>query len=133
MVIFSLALCFCACGSTVKIDTNDKAVARFAYGDKDIETGFADEDFKEIATIFEGKSLTKDAPACSSGEGKESALCPFNDNIGVIIGDNHFCIANDNCGVVYFKEKDKYFSLADEEKQKLRALLEGYGFTFPCA
>lgn len=121
MIVCGLALCFCACGSTVKIDTNEKAVARFAYGDKDIETGFASEDFKEIAVMFEGKSLYKDSPSCS-----------FDENIAIVIGDDHFCIANDTCGVVYFKEKDKYFSLTDEENEKLRDMLMDYGFTFPC-
>ncbi len=121
MIICSLSLCFCACGSSVKIDTNDKAVARFAYADKDINTGFATEDFKEIAAIFNGKTLYKDSPSCS-----------FDENIAVIIDDCHYCIANDTCGVVYVKEKDKYFSLSDEENEKLRDLLEGYGFTFPC-
>lgn len=121
IIAFSLALCLCACALVVKIDTDDKAIARFAYGDKDINTEFATEDFKEIATIFEGKELYNDTPSCS-----------FNEDIAVMVGDSHFCIANDACGIVYVKEKDKYFKLTDEENQKLRVLLEGYGFTFPC-
>lgn len=121
MIICGLALCLCACGSAVKIDTDDRAIARFAYGDKDISTEFAAEDFKEIAAIFEGKELYSDTPSCS-----------FDENIGIVVGDSRFCIANDTCGIVYVKEKDKYFNLTEEENQKLRALLEEYGFTFPC-
>lgn len=121
IIACGIALCLCACGSAVKIDTDDRAIARFAYGDKDISTEFAADDFKEIATIFEGKELYNDTPSCS-----------FDEDVAIVVGDSHFCIANDTCGVVYVKEKDKYFSLTDAENQKLRALLEEYGFTFPC-
>ena len=122
-----LMFCFCGCSSvkiddkSIKTDNKSKGMAKFEYGDKDILTEISDSELKEIINIFESKDLYTDEPSCS-----------FSENISVIIDDSHFCIANDECGIVYLKEENKYFNLTDNENKRLREILVGYGFSFPC-
>lgn len=121
IIISVLTFSVCGCGSAVTIDEQDTAVARFNYGDKDIEMEMSENDYKVVAEVLNGKELIEDVLECS-----------FDENISIVIDDNHYCIARDTCGIVYVKEEDKYLNLSEEENNRLRELLESYGFTFPC-
>ena len=99
----------------------DTCVGRFQYKDKDFEVHLSDEDAKVIIDIFNGKLIINDSPSCG-----------FDESCSVKINNKTFCIASDLCGEVYVLEKDKYFSLSEEENQKVRSILMKYGFEFPC-
>lgn len=82
----------------------------------------SDDDLEAIKALFDGKLLYRDTPSCGFDE--EISL-RFN-------GTETFCVANDTCPVVYWKEKDCFFRLSETEQRQLYALLEPYGFYFPC-
>lgn len=120
MVAAALAISFFSCGR-VALDKPSSGVARFVYGDKNIETEISSSDLEAITEIFDGKTLDSSVPSCG-----------FDEDIAVIIDGQHFCIANDNCGSVWLKDEDSYFHLNDEENETLREILTGYGFSWPC-
>ena len=115
LIIFSFSSC-----STVEIGQGE-IVAVFKYGDADITQTLSDEDSKTVKDIFKGKNLFSDSPSCG-----------FSKNVALIIGDDTYCIACDDCGIIYNVEEDKYFNLSNKENETLRNLLGEYGFTFPC-
>lgn len=116
VVIFAFGGC-----AFVEIKEKGVGVARFIYDGENISADISERDLETIFNIFEGKKLYSDSPACS-----------FTEKVAVIIDDQTFCIANDTCGTIYLKEEDKYFGITDDENERLRELLEGYGFSFPC-
>jgi hypothetical protein len=105
------------------VDISDSTTAelRFIHGDKNIETEMSADDFRIITEIFKGKVLFSDVPSCG-----------FSKDIAVLIDNQTFCLACDDCGLVYLSEKDKYFDLSEEENKKVREILTSYGFHFPC-
>ena len=81
-----------------------------------------DEEVKIFKETFNNKMLYRDNPSCG-----------FTDNISVRFDNTlTFCFACDNCNGIYWKEKDKYFDLSDNEKIRLHNILEKYGFYWPC-
>lgn len=116
--IFLILLCGC---SSLKIDDNSIGSVKFIYGDAHIEKELSKEDAKTITEMFDGKTLKSDNPSCG-----------FTENVSVTIDGKCFWIACDQCGCVYFEQSLKYFNLNNEENEKLRGILETYGFTFPC-
>lgn len=118
LVVFAALLCGCSRGNSSESDT---AMGKFVYGDKNISVIISEEDAAVLSEIFQGKLLYSD-----------SLSCGFTENVSVSLDGQTYCIANDNCGIVYIIEKDRYFNIDDEENETLRSLLEEYGFSFPC-
>lgn len=108
--------------STTVIIKNDNVFAKYIYADKSIITELSDEDSKTVINILNGKHISIfDLPSCG-----------FDENVAVIINDKTFCIACDECGTVYYKERNGYISLDNNENEKLREILSAYGFEWPC-
>ena len=108
--------------STVIIISNENVTARYVYGDKNITTELSDEDAKIVTKILNGKHVSVfDLPACG-----------FDENVAVIINGRCFCIACDECGTVYYKERNGYISLNDNENEQIRNVLSKYGFEWLC-
>lgn len=110
--------------SFVRVNKNETATARYIYGDKNITAEISTEDTKDIAEILNGKRLSIfDLPSCG-----------FNENIAVVIGNKTFCIACDDCATMFYKDKVKkgYINLEADENEKIRTILEDYGFAWPC-
>ena len=115
LLIFSFASC-----SKVEV-AEGEIVAVFRYGDTDIMQILSDEDSVAVRNIFEGKTMFSDSPSCG-----------FSENMALVVAGNTYCIACDDCGIVYCVKEDKYFHLSDRENEVLRELLGEYGFSFPC-
>ena len=115
LLIFSFASC-----SKVEV-AKGEIVAVFRYGDTDITQILSDKDSETVRNIFGGKTMFFD-----------SLSCGFSENVALIIGGDAYCIACDDCGIVYHVKEDKYFNLSDKENKALRELLGEYGFSFPC-
>lgn len=106
----------------VNMDLVKSAEACFQYGDTDATNQLSDKELETVKAIFNGKRLYKDEPNCS-----------FSEDISIKFDDGQtFCMARDTCPIVYWKEKDRYIELTENEKTQLYNLLEPYGFTFPC-
>ncbi len=110
--------------SFVRVNNSDTATARYIYNDKNITAKISTEDMKNIAEILNGKHISLfDLPSCG-----------FNENIAVVIGNKTFCIACDDCATIFYKDKVKkgYINLEADENEKIRTILEDYGFAWPC-
>lgn len=108
--------------STVLLFENRTVTARYIYGDKNITTELSQEDAKRVIKILNGKHISIfNLPACG-----------FDENVAVIINGKTFCIACDECGTVYFKERNGYIDLEKSENEELRKILSDYGFEWPC-
>ena len=122
IVCFICAALFFLCCFFVRLPDGAAASVRYIYGEKNIETELSIEDKNAIIDILDGKLINIfDMPACG-----------FADDVAVIIGGKTFCIARDECGTVYYKEHNGYISLDSEENQRIRTILEDYGFSWPC-
>ena len=107
---------------SVIIISNENVSARYIYGDKNIMTELTEADSNLVTEILNGKHISIfDLPSCG-----------FDENVAVIINGKTFCIACDECGTVYFKERNGYISLDDNENEQLRMILTNYGFAWPC-
>ena len=126
-VVAILLVAVCLVGVTlgyavVSVDEKGSAVANFVYADKNVSEEISKEDLETIDEIFSGKIINPFVlPACG-----------FDDNISIVADGKTFCPANDDCAIVYYKERKGYFNLSENEQARLRALLEKYGFEFPC-
>ena len=81
-----------------------------------------DNELTSIKNIFNGKIMYR-----------ENLYCGFSEEVSIKFDQGKtFCIAQDSCPVVYWKEKDKYITLSEDELTQLYKLLEPYGFSFPC-
>lgn len=96
--------------------------ACFQYGDTDVINQLSDKEVEYVKDIFSGKKLYKDNLSCGFSE---AVSIKFNQ-------EKTFCIAQDTCPIVYWKEKNRYIKLSEDEKNQLYSLLEPYGFYFPC-
>lgn len=104
------------------LSTIDNGIAVFKYGEVNISEKLSDEDLNTIQNIFDNKKLYKDDPSCG-----------FSDNIAVVLdGTQVFCIACDECPIIYYKNEGLFFKLSDHENELLRNVLIQYGFHFPC-
>ena len=107
---------------SVIIIGNENVSARYIYGDKNITTELTETDSNLVTEILNGKHISIfDLPSCG-----------FDENVAVIINGKTFCIACDECGTVYFKERNGYISLDGNENEQLRNILSNYGFEWPC-
>lgn len=108
--------------TTVIFIGNENVTARYIYGNKNIITELNQKDANVIIKILKGKHISVfELPACG-----------FDENVAVIINGKTFCISCDECGTVYFKERNGYILLDDNENEQLREILSGYGFDWPC-
>lgn len=106
----------------VNMDLVKSAEACFQYGDTDAKSQLSDKDLETVKAIFNGKKLHKDIPSCY-----------FSDAASIKFDNGQtFCIAQDTCPIVCWKEKSRCIELTENEKNQLYKLLEPYGFTFPC-
>lgn len=121
-VVVALAVILFLIVNRVNMDFAKKAETCFVYDDINSKNLLNDKELKELKTIFDGKIMYSDNPSCG-----------FTEDISVKFNNNQtFCIARDNCPIVYWKEKNKYIRLSEKEKTKLYDLLSPYGFFFPC-
>ena len=106
----------------VNMDFAKKAEVYFQYRDTDAINQLSDKEMESVKTIFNGKKLYKD-----------NLSCGFSEAVSIKFDDEQtFCIARDTCPIVYWKEKNRYVRLTEDEKVQLYNLLEPYGFIFPC-
>ena len=126
-VVAILLVAVCLVGAmlgyaVVSVNEKGVAVANFVYADKNVSEEISKEDLEKIDEIFSGKIINPFVlPSCG-----------FDDNISIVADGKTFCPANDDCAIVYYKERKGYFNLSENEQARLRALLEKYGFEFPC-
>ena len=106
----------------VNMDFVKEADVCFQYGNTGATNHLSDKEIESVKTIFNGKKMYKDNPSCGFSE---AISIKFND-------EQTFCIARDTCPIVYWKEKERYIRLSEDEKTQLYDLLEQYGFFFPC-
>ena len=126
-VVAILLVAVCLVGAmlgyaVVSVNEKGVAVANFVYADKNVSEKISKEDLETIDEIFSGKIINPFVlPSCG-----------FDDNISIVADGKTFWPANDDCAIVYYKERKGYFNLSENEQARLRALLEKYGFEFPC-
>lgn len=103
-------------------DLVSNGYAVFDYNDKNVLKNLSEDDLITIKKIFDNKKLYKDNPSCG-----------FSENIAVVLDNSLiFCIAQDNCPIIYYKNKKLFFRLSNQEKELLYSVLTQYGFYFPC-
>lgn len=106
---------------TLNVDFAESAEVTFKYID-DASYTILDQELSLIKSIFNGKKMYKDNPSCG-----------FSEDVSIKLDGSHtFCIAQDTCPIIYWKEDNKFFRLREEEKTQLYNLLQKYGFYFPC-
>lgn len=99
-----------------------KAEVYFQYGSTDAINQLSNNEMESVKTILNGKKLYKD-----------NLSCGFSEAVSIKFDDEHtFCIARDTCPIMYWKEKNRYIRLTENEKTQLYNILEPYGFIFPC-
>lgn len=104
------------------IRTTNSGRVTFVYGDINISEELSNEDLNVLIEIFDNKKLYKDNPSCG-----------FSENIAVIFDESEiFCIACDECPIVYYQNTGQFFDLTSQENELLRSILTEYGFYFPC-
>ena len=106
----------------INMEKFEKAEVLFLYENNNELHSLSDKELELVQSIFNGKKIYKD-----------NLSCGFSENISIKFDQEHtFCIARDTCPIVYWKEKDRYIKLSEDEKTQLYNLLEPYGFHFPC-
>ena len=120
-IVITIVFLLTACSSAVKIKEDSVGIAKFKYEDVNIETELSSEHLKELTNMFNNKELYFDSPSCG-----------FSENVSVKIDNQTFCIANDMCDIIYIRESNKIFYIGDTDNERLRDILEQYGFSFPC-
>ena len=99
-----------------------EAQIHFRYGDKNISQILTAHETEEVKSIFTNKKMYRDNPSCG-----------FSTDVSIRFNKAQtFCIACDTCPVIYWREKNRYFSITEAEKEQLYQLLESYGCSFPC-
>ena len=120
MVLCMLASCE---KKTVEELGSETVTVKFVYGDANIEKNLSADDIDFVRDIIEGKTPVKDNPSCAF---TEKVSITFDDC------DRQFQVACDDCPILYDVKEGRYIHIEDTENAALRALLERYGFVFPC-
>lgn len=111
--------------SSTRVDSSNlkDGTVVFKYAEYDINEELTSEEEQIILDILDNKRLVKDNPSCG-----------FDDDVSIRFnnGEEIFSIACDECGIIYWKNKDKYFGLTDSENETIRNILKEHGFVFPC-
>ena len=106
----------------VNMNFAKEAETCFIYDSANILHRLNDKELDLLKSIFDDKIMHRDYPSCG-----------FSEDVSIKFNDSQtFCIACDTCPIIYWKEKNKYFKLSENEKAKLYNLLKPYGFVFPC-
>lgn len=107
-----------------RLDTGfaNKAEVNFVYGDNSVVETLTEQELETVKDILDGSKLHRDNPSCGFSE---EVSIKFNDEMTL-------CLACDGCPIIYWKEKNRYITLTEEEYNKLEELLTNYGITFPC-
>ena len=64
---------------------------------------------------------------------RDNPSCGFTEDVSIKFDDSQtFCFANDGCPIIYWKEKDKYFNIDEDEKSRLDIALKKFDILFPC-
>lgn len=106
----------------VRLSDIDKAEIRYNYETVSVNESLTKEETELITDVFENNFLYSDNPSCG-----------FSQDISIVMDDDKtFCIARDTCGIIYWKEKDKYFKVSDEDIEKVHKIFENHGGKFPC-
>ena len=123
MLIVSILLgVFYLRSDKLNVDFVKKAEVCFQYGNTNAINQLSDKEVESVKILFNEKKLYKD-----------NLSCGFSEAVSIIFDDEQtFCIARDTCPIVYWKEKNRYVRLTEDEKAQLYNLLEPYGFIFPC-
>lgn len=122
LIIAGLIGVSCLCTNKVSMDNVKKIEACFKYENVNTLCYLNDKETEAIKAIFNGKKMYKD-----------NLSCGFNESVSLKFDkEQTFCIAQDSCPIIYWKEKDRYIKLSKNEKIQLYELLEPYGFFFPC-
>ncbi len=119
-VIFALMLVFGFKRANLGFVKEGKAT--FIYDNASVSHTLSEKELSLISDMFNDKRLYKD-----------NLSCGFSENISVTFNNSQtFCIARDTCPIIYWKEKNRFLKLTEEEKVQLYGLLEKHGFFFPC-
>ena len=122
VIVVILLGVICLRQDKVNLDLVKKAEVYFQYGNTDAINQLSNNEMESVKTILNGKKLYKD-----------NLSCGFSEAVSIKFDDEHtFCIARDTCPIIYWKEKNRYVRLTEDEKAQLYNLLEPYGFIFPC-
>lgn len=106
----------------VNMNFAKEAEVCFIHGDTDILQLLDEDELESLKTLFNGKKMYKDDPSCG-----------FSENVSIKFNKAQtFCIAQDTCPIIYWKEENRYIKLSEEKKIQLYNLLKPYGFIFPC-
>lgn len=81
----------------------------------------SDEDLQTIKKLFNHRILYQDHPSCGFFE---TVAITFND------GEETFCPAGDSCEIIYWVERDRYFSLPAKDYQEFAEIAAKYGMKF---
>ena len=109
-------------GNKTNMEVVKEGQIRFIYDEQKIIHTLTEKEIAELKLLFNNKRIYNDNPSCG-----------FSEDIAIKFDDMMtFCIARDTCPIIYWKEKDKYFKISEEEQRVLYELLEKYGAFFPC-
>ena len=100
----------------------NKAEVNFVYGSNSVVETLTEQELETVRDILDERRLHRDNPSCG-----------FSEEISIKLNDEMtLCLARDGCPIIYWKEKNRYITLTEEEYNKLEELLTNYGITFPC-
>lgn len=106
------------------LSTNEVAHLRYKYVDKDIAEPLTEEETVAVREILKGKRAYRDDATPS---------CGFNEEISITFGDQIFCLACDDCGIIKIAgEENLYINLTDAQRDAIEAIFEAHGGSFPC-
>lgn len=108
--------------SKTNTDIMETGRVTFVYDDLNISECLSDKDLNTLKELFDNKRLYRDNPSCG-----------FSENVSVVFDESEvFCVACDDCPIIYYQNKGLYFALSNQENDLLRKVLIQYGFHFPC-
>ena len=100
----------------------NKAEVNFVYGSNSVVETLTEQELETVRDILDGRRLHRDNPSCG-----------FSEEISIKLNDEMtLCLARDGCPIIYWKEKNLYITLTEEEQKQLEAVLSKYNVTFPC-
>lgn len=105
----------------VKIANVQSGSIVYTIGNSAVNSELNSEDLSTVVRLFDSKVCTYENPSCG-----------FDEEFQIILNSNDgpqvFYIAQDACGLIFWKNKQKYFTLSDQDNSYLRNLLNNnYG------
>ena len=121
MLVLVLAVPFCGCGNTHRLENPGYAVITYSYGEIYFREEMYGNDVDAVVSVLSGKREYEDNPACG-----------FSEDISISINGNTYALACDSCGVVKNCTTGKYIFISDSERDVLEELFASRGGKFPC-